>query len=466
MRSLGAPASTADDETSSMPRKRKPSSHPAGLRSLIVTESLLQFSAAGLQALLVLYLTRHLLLPGRIERAMGLPGLRAGLEHIYGPLSRAALASALVGLFKGSQYLTSLVGGLLADRVFGRTRTITAGLVLLTVGQVLMIFETTFLAALVCLLAGIGCAKSNLSSQIGQLYARDDSRRTRAFQMLYVGVGAAVVVAPLICGTLGEEVNWSSGFAAAAIGMLSSLLVYLSGQHILPVDVSLRPGGATALKPPLARKDVIAILVLTVLLVPLALSFSANMQIFNAYLIWGGSNLRLEAFGYRLPVSWLISLAGGIFTLVLLGSFAFWRWWAKYRREPDEIIKLTAGAFVAALAPLILAAASARASATHGKVGLEWALAFQVVNEAGMVILFPVGLALYSRAAPKTLTGFMMGVYDLTFFATNILAGWLGGRLPLMGGFAFWALQAALVATGGLGLLACAICFRRVLAPT
>ena len=136
------------------------------------------------------------------------------------------------------------------------------------------------------------------------------------------------------------------------------------------------------------------------------------------------------------------------------------------RREPDEIVKLAIGAFIAAGAPLLLAAASAKAVATHHKVGLAWGLGFHILNDIGIANLFPVGLALYSRAAPKAVSGLMIGVYYLTFFLANMGVGWLGGLLEKMGGVAFWTLHAGLVGLGGVLILGFALLFRRALAPT
>ena len=198
----------------------------------------------------------------------------------------------------------------------------------------------------------------------------------------------------------------------------------------------------------------------------MALAICGNMEIFNGYLVWGGENYRLQAFGQTLPLSWLISLDAIVSTVLMVAATAFWRWLAAQGRDFDEIVKLTIGAFIAAGAPLILAAASAKVAATHEKVGLLWGLAFHLVNDIGIAIIFPVGLALYSRASPKAITGLMIGIYYLMFFGANMLVGWLGGRLGEMGGVAFWTLHAGLVAAGGAVMLLYALLFRRALAPT
>ena len=65
--------------------------------------------------------------------------------------------------------------------------------------------------------------------QVGELYAPGDPRRDRAFSIFYVGINIGAFFAPLVCGTLGEELGWHYGFAAAGIGMLTGLRSICAG---------------------------------------------------------------------------------------------------------------------------------------------------------------------------------------------------------------------------------------------
>ena len=69
------------------------------------------------------------------------------------------------------------------------------------------------------LILGNGAFKPNISTQVGALYAPGDPRRDRAFSIFYVGINLGAFLAPLVCGTLGEELGWHYGFAAAGVGM-------------------------------------------------------------------------------------------------------------------------------------------------------------------------------------------------------------------------------------------------------
>ncbi len=437
--------------------------HPLGLAFLVFAEAWERFSYYGMQALLVLYMGQHLLLPGHVGHVAGFAGFRAAIEHVYGPLATPALASVIFGLYAGGVYLTPLAGGLLADRLLGRTRTVTLGALLMAAGHFLMAFDASFLAALACLLVGVGCFKGNISSQVGELYPAGDLRRAEAFQVFLVAVSLAVIVSPLVCGTLGQELGWHWGFGAAGVGMLIGLGVYRAGWRWLPAEPRR---GAARRGPRLVPGEGSTVAVLVALLPALALAMLGNMQTFNAYLVWADANYDLVLFGRSMPVTWLLSLDAVIATAAIVLSMLFWRWWARRRPEPDEITKLAVGTLIAATAPLILSLASAQQAAGGHKVGLAWGLAFHVVNSIGIANVLPVGLALFSRAAPRAVSGLMIGVYYLHLFLANMAVGWLGGLLQTMPAATFWLLHAALVACGGVALLLFRLRFGRLLAPT
>ena len=439
--------------------------HPRGLAYLVFAETWERFSYYGMQALLVLYMGQRLLLPGHVERVAGFATFSTWIEHVYGPLSPAALASVIFGLYAGGVYLTPLAGGFIADRFLGRTVTVTIGAVLMVAGHLLMAFEITFLVALTCLLLGVGCFKGNIASQVGELYGPGDLRRADAFQIYYLGINVAVIVSPLVCGTLGQKVAWHWGFGAAGVGMLVGLAVYLSGRRWLPVSRPRARAGPRG-PPRLSRSDWSKVFVLVALLPVMALSELGNQQIYNTYLVWGDAQYARTFFGFEAPVTWLLSVDAFIAMAMILAVVAFWRMWSRTRREPDEIVKLAIGAAISALAPLLLVLGSMQAGATGHRVSLGWGLGFHLVNSVGYALLFPVGLALYSRASPHAASGLMIGVYYLHLFLANMTVGRLGGFLETLGGGPFWLLHSGLMAAGCAILVIFAVAFRPILAPT
>ena len=169
---------------------------------------------------------------------------------MFGPLDLQPLASQIYGFYTGLVYLTPILGGLLADRVLGQRRTVILGATLMAIGHFMMAFEHLFLFALGVLILGNGAFKPNISTQVGALYPPGDHRRDRAFSIFYVGINLGAFLAPLVCGTLGEEFGWHYGFAAAGVGMTSGLVIYLSPRRLCRRTSFAKRSGCT----PAARR--------------------------------------------------------------------------------------------------------------------------------------------------------------------------------------------------------------------
>lgn len=439
--------------------------HPAGLGWLSFCELWERFSYYGMQALLVLYLSNYLFLPHNVGQVAGIDALRHAIESVTGPRSPQQLASVVFGLYVGLVYLTPIFGGLLADRVLGRTRTVVIGALLMAAGHFLMAFETALLPALGCLLLGVGCFKGNIAAQVGDLYAPGDRRRASAFQIFMLAVQVAVVAAPLVCGTLGEKVGWHWGFGSAGVGMLIGLVVYLAGRRWLPPEAPRGAAHAAEVRPPLDRRAWQQVALLVALIPLLMLSIVGNQQYNNGFPLWSQQHMDLTVAGFQVPVTWLQAVDALLSFGTMLASLAFWRWWATRRREPDEITKMALGCFVAACAPALLMIPALAIEGSGARISLAWSFGYALVNNIGFANIMPVGLALYSRAAPRGLQGLMIGIYYLHLFFGNSFVGWLAGLLEVMPGSRFWGLHAVLVLAAAVGLLAVKFLFGRVLAP-
>jgi proton-dependent oligopeptide transporter, POT family len=428
--------------------------HPIGLAYLSFAEAWERFSYYGMLGMLTLYLTTQLLLPGHVENVAGMAGLRSLIESMRGPLSVTAFATQISGLYGGLVYLTPIIGGLVADRALGRKLTVTIGAATMACGHFLMAFEMPFLLALLCLLIGVGFFKGNIASQVGALYRPGDKRIASAFQIYYIGINVSVIIAPLVCGTLGETVGWHWGFGAAGIGMLIGLVVYLAGSKHLPTDPLLERRRGRGNAAPGLRKGEAKLLVLLVLLLPvMALGVTGNQQIYVTYPAWADRSADLVVFGREMPRTWLLSIDAITSTGLLIGSVVFWRWWSKTRKEPSEITKTGLGFLISVIGVSSLAIGSYVAERDGTKVSLVFLLAFHFLNSVGFSNAFPAALALYARLSPPALAATMMGVFYLQFFAASNLAGFLGGYLEKMPASQFWGMHAAMVGFAGVVVL-------------
>jgi proton-dependent oligopeptide transporter, POT family len=474
--------------------------HPRGLTFLFTTEMWERFSYYGMRSLLVLYMTKFLLLADHSGNVIGLDPLKRALEGVFGPLDVQPLSSQIWGLYTGLVYFTPIFGGLLADRVLGQRRTVVIGAVLMAFGHFMMAVEQLFLFALLALILGSGCFKPNISTQVGGLYASGDPRRDRAYSIFYVGINLGAFLAPLVCGTLGEGFGWHYGFAAAGVGMVIGLCIYLYALPHLPPDELHKaqreeptrsamtnaaqqfplPGvPATQASrgapnpPPLAGEGRVggerrAVLALLSLFVPNTLFWAAYEQMGNTIILWADAftdrsidALHLFGVSAQIPTTWF--LAVNPFMIFAFTPFvvALWARQAARGAEPPTITKMAYGCFGVCAAYLIMVAAALSVSGIGGdasgggKASWLWLFAYFVVITLGELYLSPVGLSFVTKVAPARLISLMMGVWLATSFTGGFLSGYIGSFWSRMAKPEFFLLVAGVAALAGVMILGC-----------
>ena len=166
---------------------------PRGLTILFLTEMWEFFSYYGMRTLLVYYMTKHLLFAQE-------------------------KSSFIYGAYTATAYFTPIVGGVLADRWLGKRKAVILGGSAMALGHFMMTFEPLFYLALATIALGNGLFVPSLPSQINDLYAADDPRRGRAYNISYAGIHMGGVPAPLICVPLGDRYGWHDGLGAPRRG--------------------------------------------------------------------------------------------------------------------------------------------------------------------------------------------------------------------------------------------------------
>ncbi len=440
-----------------MPPRTDLFGHPKGLTFLFTTEMWERFSYYGMRALLVLYMTKYLLIPAHADNVLGLAGLRRLLEAVFGPLDVQPFSSQIYGLYTALVYLTPVFGGLLADRVLGQRRTVIIGAILMAIGHFLMAVEQLFLFALAALILGNGAFKPNISTQVGGLYPPGDRRRDRAYSIFYVGINVGAFLAPLVCGTLGEQAGWHYGFAAAGVGMLIGLAIYLYAMPLLPPDELQKARAAHVEKRPLNRGEWRAVAALLVLFIPNTLFWATYEQAGNTVALWADANtdrtINLLFWAGEIPTTWF--QAFNPFMIFAFTPFvvALWTRQAARGTEPSTIGKMALGCLGVAAANLIMALAAFQAGG--GKASWLWLFWYFVVVTVGELYLSPVGLSLVTKVAPARILSMMMGVWLATSFVGNFLAGFIGSFWSRMDKPVFFLLVAAIAAVASAAIFAC-----------
>src|SRR4029453_15164970 len=445
---LSGPAETS-------PPTREFLGHPRGLAVLFATEAWERFSYFGNAALVVLYMTKYLFDPGRLETVFGLGAIKAALEFFFGPPAAQPLASQLFGFYTGLAYFTPILGGLVADRLLGRHRTILVGGVFMAARPFMMAFEALFLLALLMLIIGIGAFKPNISTQVGALYAAGDDRRDRAYSIFYLGINIGAFLAPLICGTLAVQYGWHYGFGAAGVGMLISLAIYVCGRRSLPADDLPRDALRARENKPLEAGERHALLALIGTCALVTLFWAAFDQQGNTVLLWAEDftdrSIDLGFWHGEIPSPWFLAL--NPLMIFLLTPLIVRRWAQQGRRgtEPFPISKMAFGCLFLAPPNLLMAGAG---WATAGKASVAWLVGYFVLATVGELHLAPVGLALISKLAPARMTSIIMGVWFATTLPADVLAGFLGGFWSSMAKANFFLMIALIAAFASLALWA------------
>ncbi|MER2007745.1 peptide MFS transporter [Psychrobacillus sp. BL-248-WT-3] len=183
---------------------------PKGLLSLFFTEFWERFSYYGMRAILIYYMYYEVTQGG------------LGLER--------STANSIMAVYGSLVYMSGIIGGWIADRLFGTTRTVFYGGVLIMIGHIVLAFPgglTTLFISMAFIIIGTGLLKSNISTIVGDLYSAEDARRDSGFSIFYMGINMGAFIAPLIVGTIGLEYNFHLGFGLAAVGMAIGLVVFL-----------------------------------------------------------------------------------------------------------------------------------------------------------------------------------------------------------------------------------------------
>ena len=436
--------------------------HPRGLATLFFTEMWERFSYYGMRALLILFMTANV-----ADGGLGFD---------------TRLAGVIYGIYTALVYMTNLPGGWIADRFLGPRRAVFIGGVIIMCGHICLMFNglSFFYVGLLMVIIGTGLLKPNVSTMVGDLYTREDKRRDGGFSLFYMGINIGAFIAPLICGYLGQKVNWHFGFGAAAVGMFFGLLQYkLTEKYLGDIGLPSERARDTAAKRQLWMGLGIFAAIVLVLLSLIAMNILAvnakSLSVFfgglyvvlvlgyfgslfsqkdwtteergrltvivvlfvTAALFWAsyeqvGSTLNLFAdrfsdnrvLGYAFPSSWWQSTHA----LVIIGFAPIFAWlWvylAKRNQEPSIPVKFSAGLVLTGLSFLILVPAALFLNSNVGsKVGPQWLLTVFFLQTMGELCLSPVGLSSMTKLAPARIVGQMMGVWFLAASVGNFIGG-------------------------------------------
>ena len=421
--------------------------HPRGLLYLFFAELWERFSFYGMRALLVLYMTKHLLFSD--EMSFG----------IY-----AAYMSLV--------YVTPLIGGMLADKILGYRKAIILGGVLMALGHFFLTFEQPifFYSSLSLIIIGNGFFKPNISSLVGKLYKEDDTRRDAGFTIFYMGINIGGAVAPLLCAFLADKFGWHYGFVLAGIGMLLGLIVFKRGlqkdvfeEHGLISNLKTYnkykfgvkigdwiPIGAFLATPIFAGIVyfykyehylvwIVSLFLLIFLLKVLravtqterkklivAVYFTVLYTLFSAIFEQAGSSLTLFADRnvhlIGMNAAQTNSINSSFIILMAIPFSILWGYLHKTQRNPNSVLKFGLGLFFLGLGFVIFGISGYQVNELAKTPMLYLILGYFVLT-TGELFLSPIGLSKMTELSPTKYVAFIMGVWFSANFYGHFFAG-------------------------------------------
>jgi proton-dependent oligopeptide transporter, POT family len=430
--------------------------HPKGLFTLFFTEFWERFSYYGMRAILIYYMY--------YEVSKG--GL--GLDE--------TTALAIMSIYGSLVYMSGVIGGWLADRVFGTSRALFYGGILIMIGHIVLSLPgdlTMLFISMVFIVIGTGLLKPNVSSVVGDIYAPEDNRRDAGFSIFYMGINLGAFLSPLIVGEV-SKTSFHLGFGIAAVGMLLGLIVFvvtkkknlgLAGTFVpnplsqaekkkvslivgitavaLAVILGITiPAGLFTLDVFITLVGIFGITIPTIYFIIMYRSpkttatersrILAYIPLFIAsVMFWAiqeqGSTILaayadkrtdLEFAGLTISPAWFQSL-NPLFIIVLAPVFA-WMWVKLGDRQPTVPKKFALSLFFAGLSFMVILL-PAYFGGENTLVNPLWLVLSYFIVVLGELLLSPVGLSATTKLAPAAFSAQTMSLWFLSSAAAQAI---------------------------------------------
>jgi POT family proton-dependent oligopeptide transporter len=440
----------ASPDSAGPPPGRTLFGHPVGLANLFGVELWERFSFYGMLTILGYYLYYTV-----TEGGLALP---------------KATATGIVGAYGGLVYLSTVLGGWIADRPLGMERTVFYGGVVVMGGHLALAVLpglTGVAVGLLLVALGSGALKANASSLLGTLYEKGpghgDARRDGGFTLFYLGINLGAFIGPLITGLLQTHAGFHYGFGAAAVGMALGLAQYVVfrrnlGAHGREVPNPLPRSAVGRLVTLIVVVVVVVVAAFGVGLITLstlsqvttgvivaasvayfavmltsskvaavertrvrafiplfianAVFWSLFQQIFTVLAVYSDERMNWSIFGWTAPSSWIGSIEP-VWVILLSPLFAV-MWTRLGTRAPTTPRKFAFGVFGMGIAFLLFLPT---AGTTGKSVPALLVVAIMAVFAISELLLSPIGLSVTTRLAPQAFRAQMMALY---FFSVGI----------------------------------------------
>jgi proton-dependent oligopeptide transporter, POT family len=380
-----------------------------------------------------------------------------------------AQAFTMFGTFTALSYLTTAIGGYLADNIFGIRRCIITGLFLEGLGLTLLAIPShfIFIIALAFIIIGVGLFKTGPTHLMARSYEDKDPRIDSGFTLYYMAINIGSFISSLLTGIVQRYYGWHMAFLMGGIAVLIGLIFYFIfrktaqepdsdvGKKKLPIKkwlyvilglvvagtisaflmakTNLAAGFltfATVLlfiyfiyeivkSPKSERLKIVACL--SLILMGLVF-FVLYYQAFTSMVLFINRSVVRQIMGFEIPTVAYFAL--NPFWVVVLGPILAMVYNSLGKKGKDLAIttKFPLGLFITSLCFFTLVASTYFVNA-NAQTSSLWVILAYFFYTLGEMLVSALGVAMVTHIAPKRMYGVMMG----TWFVSTSLAAALSG---------------------------------------
>ncbi len=414
--------------------------HPTGFWFIFWGELAERCSYYGMRAILALYMTDKL---GFTESQSG----------------------QAMAVFIGACYFFPLIGGWIADNLFGKYWTIVGFSLPYILGHLILGIESvTFcIIALTLLAMGTGVIKPNISTLMGLTYDQqrpgDTALRSDAFGVFYMAINIGAVMSQVAMPYIRTHYSYAVAFAFPAALMVIAFLAFAAGKKHYAVEKidrsrALSPEEQANKKLIVMLIAVMAIILGTITAASIAQSpyltylglagfvvFSLTMnkvlgklglifvlvsffwaifdQSSSTWIFFAKKHFDLDVMGMRIEPDAIQAINGGL-VIVLVPTFAIlWRVFAARGKIWRPTDKMMLGFLLTASTMLVMALAGF-AAAEGVKVSIMWQVGAYILLTAAEICISVVGLELAFVAAPAHMKSVVTACWLLCVSVANL----------------------------------------------
>jgi POT family proton-dependent oligopeptide transporter len=375
---------------------------PAGIPYIIANEGAERFSFYGMRAILVVFMTQHLVAADGMLDTMG-----------------EAEAKGWFHLFVSAVYMTPLLGALLSDGVLGKYRTIILLSLVYCLGHLMLALDHTRLGLAVGLgliAVGAGGIKPCVSAHVGDQFGKSNKHLlSRVFSWFYFSINLGAFASMLATPWLMENYGASVAFAVPGVLMLIATLAFWSGRHRF---VHIPPTGMAFVRETMSGEGLRTLGRLALIYLFVAVFWALFDQTASAWVLQA-QHMDRFLFGVEvLPAQ--IQAANPLLVMVLIPLFSYLVYPSVDRIwRLTELRKIAVGMFLTVLAFAIPTWIQVQID-QGGTPSILWQLLAYLVLTSAEVMVSITCLEFSYTQAPRTMKSFVMAFFMMSIAAGNL----------------------------------------------